>query len=59
MKKKISHIGLVLIYIGVFVLLLSFVFEWTKYYTVLFLPLILIISGLILYVFMLKRESRY
>lgn len=59
MKKYIRHIGLAMIYLGVFVLLLSFVCGWTRSNAVLFPPLFLVVVGLILHVRMLKKESKY
>lgn len=59
MKKYIRHLGLMMIYLGVFVLLLSFVCGWTKHNVVLIPPLFFVVVGLILHVRTLKKESKY
>ncbi len=59
MSRYKDKLGLALVCLGVFLLAVSFAFGLTVHDWILFLSLLLIIIGVIVYVWMLKRQSKY
>ena len=57
LKKVLKGCGLWLVYAGVLLLLLGFCFGWTDHNWFLPLPLILIISGVLGYVYRIKAST--
>lgn len=59
MSRYKDKLGLALVFLGVLLLAVSFAFGLTVHDWILFLSLLLIIIGVIVYVWMLKRQSKY
>ena len=59
MRRYKDKLGLAMVCLGVLLLAVSFVFGLTVHDWLLFLSLLLIVVGVIVYVWMLKRQSRY
>lgn len=59
MKNHLKYSGLFLIYLGAFALLLVFALGLTNDNFLLFAPLAMLISGIIIHVRMIKKESDY
>ncbi|MCR5131193.1 MAG: hypothetical protein K6C10_07015 [Prevotella sp.] len=60
MKKILRKIvGLPMVYVGVAVLLLSFLTRLSRYNSILLLGFLLVLAGTIGYVWKTKRESNY
>ena len=59
MSRYKDKLGLALVCLGVLLLAVSFAFVLTVHDWILFLSLLLIIIGVIVYVWMLKRQSKY
>lgn len=59
MKYLKSYVGLVLIAIGVLFLAGLHLFHFTFVNTLLLIPLCLIVAGIVIHVWILKRQSRY
>ena len=55
----LKRLGIGLIFIGVALLAVQFLFHFTMINLLLLAPLFLIIAGVSLYVYGMKRESRY
>ena len=51
--------GLPLVYIGVIVLVASYIFGWSHINAVLFTGLGFVVAGVVSYIIKAKRESRY
>ena len=51
--------GLPLVYIGVIVLVASYIFGWSHINAVLFIGLGFVVAGVVSYIIKAKRESRY
>ena len=51
--------GLPLVYIGVIVLVASYVFGWSHINTVLFAGLGFVVAGVVSYIIITKKDSRY
>ena len=52
-------VGLPMVYVGVAVLLLSYVTRLSRFNAVLLLGLLLVVAGTVGYVWKVKRESKY
>lgn len=59
MSRYKDKLGLSLVCLGVLLLAVSFAFGLTVHDWILFLSLLLIVIGVIVYVWMLKRQSKY
>ena len=60
MKRFINKlVGLPMVYVGVAVLLLSYVTRLSRFNAVLLLGLLLVVAGTVGYVWKVKRESKY
>ena len=60
MKGFINKVvGLPMVYVGVAVLLLSYVTRLSRFNAVLLLGLLLVVAGTVGYVWKVKRESKY
>lgn len=59
MKRHIKYIGLYMVYFGNLLLLSGFIFGWTEHYAMLFIPLLFVIAGLVVHIWMLKKGSKY
>lgn len=59
MRRYKDKLGLALVCLGVLLLAVSFAFGLTVHDWLLFLSLLLIVVGVIVFVWMLKRQSRY
>ncbi|MBR5656319.1 MAG: hypothetical protein IKW98_06515 [Prevotella sp.] len=58
--KMLSRVaGLPLVYIGVIVLVASYVFGWSHINAVLFTGLGFVVAGVVSYIIITKKESRY
>ena len=58
-KAFVGVMGLPLVYIGVMVLVASYVFGWSHINAVLFTGLGFVVAGVASYIIKAKRESRY
>lgn len=58
-KAIVGVMGLPLVYIGVMVLVASYVFGWSHINAVLFTGLGFVVAGVASYIIKAKRESRY
>ena len=54
-----KFVGLPMVYVGVAVLLLSYVTRLSRFNAVLLLGLLLVVAGTVGYVWKVKRESKY
>lgn len=59
MRKYLKYNGLALVYFGAFFLIISFFMGWSDSNFVLFPPLFLIIIGIVLYVKVQRKDSKY
>ena len=55
----LKRVGIGLILLGILLLTAEYVFNFTMVNTLLIVPLLFIISGIVSYVYGQKRESRY
>lgn len=58
-KNLINKVALPLMYAGVILLIALFIFDLTKYSVLLFLALIIELSGTAFYIYNLKKKSKY
>ena len=63
MKKYLTailpHVGMIAVYLGTLLLVVSFLLGWTVSHAVLFVSLFLIIAGVITHVVISKRNHPY
>lgn len=59
MKEHIKKAGIAIVIIGALLLVASYTFGWNDINSVQFTGLGLIITGILLHIIILKRESRY
>ena len=59
MRKISKNLGLYFVYLGVVTLLICYITGWTRYNIPMLMGLVLIIIGIIVHVFLQRRDSIY
>jgi hypothetical protein len=59
MKSFLKHLGMVLVFAGAILLIVSLLVGWTRYNSVLLTSLLLIVIGIFLHVRLIKRGGKY
>lgn len=59
MRKISKKLGLYFVYLGVVILLICHITGWTRYNIPMLMGLVLIIIGIIVHIFLQRRDSIY
>ena len=59
MRKISKNLGLYFVYLGVVTLLICYITGWTRYNIPMLMGLVLIIIGIIVHIFLQRRDSIY
>lgn len=59
MRKISKNLGLYFVYLGVVILLICYITGWTRYNIPMLMGLVLIIIGIIVHIFLQRRDSIY